>query len=75
MLRLDRQPLRLGLAEAVPVPRSSQQIHPELATKRFLDHLAVTPPGPSGTDPNGAQDLFVDRERGSYLCHLRIIAS
>ncbi len=66
---------RQVLGEIVLLPEALQEIEPEVAPERFLDHLTVATAGPSGTDLDGLHDGLVDRESGAYLRrHIGIIA-
>jgi diadenosine tetraphosphate (Ap4A) HIT family hydrolase len=45
VLRLDGEPRRLALIEVGGRPDPLEQVETEIAPQRFLDHLAVAPPG------------------------------
>lgn len=75
MLRFEGQRLSLPRIQLVACPCSLEQVEPKVAPNRLLDDLAVPAPGPRRTRLDGPKDVAVDRERGSHLGHLGIIAS
>ena len=75
VLRLHREAESLILVEVGGLPDALEQIEPEVAPKRFLDHIAVTAAAASRLHPHRAQDPLVHRDCRSGLRHIRIIAS
>jgi hypothetical protein len=60
---------RLVLSETTPTPNPFQQIQAEIAPQRFLDDLAVTLAHAGSPDLHRSEDLIVDSECSSRLCH------
>jgi hypothetical protein len=61
-------------AQPVALPEALEQIEPEVAPQRLLDHLAVAPAAAGRTDLDRAQDILVDGKRRAYPCHEFIMA-
>src|SRR6266545_791065 len=65
----------LFLAEIGRLPDALEQVETEIAPERLLDHVTVAPPRPGRLDANGAKHAFIERDRGTRLRHIGIIAS
>jgi hypothetical protein len=63
------------LVEITALPEAVEQVKPEFSSQRLLDYLAVALPAAGTTHLDRSQNLVVNRQRGSYLRHLGIIAS
>jgi len=75
MLSLHGEADCLVFGEIGSIPDPFEQIEAEIATKRLLDHVAVTAAAAGGLHAHGTQNPLVERNRRSRLGHNRIIAS
>jgi hypothetical protein len=75
VLRLHREAESLLLVEVRALPDAFEQIEPEIAPERFLDHVAVTAAASGRPHAHGTQNPLVERDGGSRLGHNCIIAS
>jgi len=75
VLGLDSKLERLRFTKIVPSPQPIEQVEAQVSPKGFLDDFAIALAGADGAYLHRAQHIFIDRQRGTRLCHLRIIAS
>jgi hypothetical protein len=75
VLRLHRDAESLVLVEVGGLPDTLEQIEPEVPSKRFLDHVAVTAAAAGRLYAHRAENPFVHRDCGSGLGHNCIVAS
>jgi hypothetical protein len=75
MLRLHRDAESLVLVEVGGLPDTLEQIEPEVPSKRFLDHVAVTAAAAGRLHAHRTQNPLIERNRRSRLGHNCIIAS
>ena len=75
MLGLDGEFGRLGFGHRRVRPQLVENVELEIAAQRFLDHGAVRDAGARCADLDPLQNVFVDRERRTYLGHKHILPS
>jgi hypothetical protein len=75
VLRIDDELDRLVLVHLGALPCTFEEVESEVATERFLDHIAVTPAGSRSLHAYGAHDALIESHGRSKLRHARIVAS
>ena len=72
---LDSEVHRFIFPYVIAGPEPIEQIEPEVAADRLLDHLALALSRTCGAYLHRAEDLFIDGQSCARLCHTGMIAS
>ena len=65
----------LFLRHVIARPQPLHEIEAEISADRLLDHLTLTLSSAGGTNLDSSEDLLIDCQSRSRLCHTDIIAS
>jgi hypothetical protein len=63
------------LIQICVLPDALEKVEAEMSPESFLNDIAIATSTASRCDPNGTQNLFVERDCRTQLRHSRIIAS